>query len=218
MNNMIITTPSMWLKDIVGQSFLKDVKMAVVPNGIDLNVFSPQKSDNVIQKYNIPQDRKIILGVASIWEERKGLDTFIKLSKKLGSEYIIILVGLSQRQIKKLPINILGIKRTESKQELAVLYSKANVFLNPSQEETFSMVTIESMACGTPVIALDSSAVKELIDGTNGIVLHEPTVEDYITAIHSCELLKNRKDLIRDSVKKYSVDNMTQRMLDIYEM
>lgn len=216
-DNMTIITPSVWLKDIVKQSFFKDVKTVVVSNGIDLNTFYPRMTFEYIEKYKISENKKMILGVASIWEERKGLGTFINLARELQEDYVIVLVGLNKRQVKQMLPNMVGIERTENQHELAELYSRADVFLNPSEEESFSLVTIEAMACGTPVIALDSSAVKELVNENNGIVLHDPDIKDYIKAISICENKKQNAKDINESVQKYSSKNMTEAMLELYK-
>lgn len=215
--NMIIVCPSVWMQDIVKQSFLKDTKCVVVSNGIDLEVFYPRETKEALKKYKIPNDKKIILGVASIWEERKGLGVFINLAKELDENYVIVLVGLNKAQKKKMLYNMIGIERTENKDELAEIYSRADVFLNPSEEESFSLVTIEAMACGTPVIALDSSAVKELVNDENGIVLHEPGMNDYLQAILVCEKKKAFAKDICKSVQKYSLKNMTEAVLKLYD-
>lgn len=215
-----IVVPSIWMKEQVKKSFLKDKKVFVINNGIDLSTFDYHRfldiCENVYRKYNIDEDKKIILGVASIWETRKGLDDFIKLAKVIDSEYQIVLVGLSKRQITQMPNNIIGIQRTENVDDLVSLYSAATVFMNPSIEESFSMVTIESMACGTPVIALDTSAVKELVNDVNGVVLHEHESSDYVEAIKTIEEKNSSRELIRSTVVKYSVENMCQGYLGVY--
>ncbi len=217
MDNLVITCPSMWMKEKIDQSFFKDTECIVVPNGINLEVFNPSYDDDVLIKYNIPCDKKMILGVASIWEPRKGLNDFIKLADILPEEYIIVLVGVTDRQIKKIARkNIIGIRRTENQTELAKLYSKATVFMNPSKEESFSLVTIEAMACGTPVIALDTSAPKELVNDENGVLLSNSDAESYLNAIKYLETKKLSECDIVCSVKKYSVNHMTAKMLEIY--
>lgn len=215
--NMTIVCPSKWMQDIVKKSFLKDTKSVVVSNGIDLDVFYPRNTEEALKKYNIPKDKKVILGVASIWEERKGLGVFINLAKELDENYVIVLVGLNKAQKKKMQPNMIGIERTENRDELAEIYSRADVFLNPSEEESFSLVTIEAMACGTPVVALDSSAVKELVNEKNGIVLHEPNLNEYIKTILNCEEKKVVAKEISESVQKYSVKNMSKAVLKLYD-
>lgn len=215
-DNLTLTCPSFWLKNIVEHSFMRDTKCVVVPNGIDLNVFYPRKEDTVIPKYNIPYNKKIILGVASIWDPRKGLNDFIQLAQVLSPDYVIVLVGLSQKQILQLPNNIIGIPRTESTDELAQLYTKAAIFINPSKEESFSLVTVEAMACGTPVIAMDTSAPRELVNEKNGVLLSNNSINNYLQAIRYIEEKKwNEFDII-NSVLQYSIEQMTNKMLEIY--
>ena len=111
------------------------------------------------------------MGVASIWTERKGLNDFIKLRKLLSNDYIIILVGLSSKQIKQLPTGIIGIQRTNSVEELAEYYSIADVFLNPTWEDTFPTTNLEALACGTPVITYQTGGSTEAIDANTGVVI-----------------------------------------------
>lgn len=216
--DMTIVCPSYWLADLVKVSMLKENRIEVIPNGINFDIFYPRKSKSVLQKYEIPETKKIILGVASIWEERKGLNIFHDLAKKISKDYVMVLVGLNKYQIRGLKEGMIGIERTENQEELAELYSHATVFLNPSKEETFSLVTIEAIACGTPVIALDSSAVKELVTDKNGIVLHEPEIADYMTAIETVTKRYYDPEELRASVSCYSAENMSDKYLKCYTL
>ena len=117
------------------------------------------------------EDKFIILGVANIWVERKGLAVFLKLAELLGNEYQIVLVGLSQEQIKELPENILGFARTDTPVELAAVYTAADVFVNPSKEETFGLTVAEAMACGTwPIVYADTACAEVVQQGRGHIV------------------------------------------------
>lgn len=151
---MMLSTPSEWVVELVRQSFLGKYHVRAIPNGIDTKVFKPTESD-FRRKYNL-EDKKIILGVAAEWTKRKGLTDFIKLSSMLTNEYKIVLVGLSDKQLKNLPENILGLKKTSSIQELVGIYSTADVFVNPTYEETFGLTTVEAQACGTPAIVYNT--------------------------------------------------------------
>lgn len=213
-NNLKIITPSEWLKNLVKQSFLKEYSVAVINNGIDLKQFKPTNTIDIYEKYNIPKDKKIILGVAAIWERRKGLDDFIELSKKVDNNYIIVLVGLSEKQIKDLPQNVVGIKRTESIEELANIYTQSSILFNPSKEETFSLITIEAMACGTPVIAYDTSAVKELISQDSGMILLNQKIPN-TSQIKEVSMLG--KDDCCSQAQKYNENKMSLNYITIYE-
>lgn len=166
--NMTLVTPSKWLATQVGLSFFNKYPVKVIPNGIDLNVFKPTSSD--FREKNGLVGKKIILGVASSWDERKGLYDFVELSKILDNNYKIVLVGLSETQKKELPANILKITKTNNVRELAEIYTAGDVFLNPSREETMGLTTVEAIACETPVVVSGCTAVPEPVNLNNGII------------------------------------------------
>lgn len=161
-HDMTIVTPSQWLADLVKQSFLKEYPVKVVHNGIDTDVFKPTESD-IRQRYGL-EGKKIVIGVAQVWADRKGLGDFIQLSKMLDDSYKIVLVGLTEKQVAELPDNMIKITRTNSATELAQWYTAADVFVNPSREETFGLTTVEAMACGTPVVVYRNTACEEIVE------------------------------------------------------
>lgn len=165
--NMTLVTPSEWLAGLVEQSFLKEYPVRVINNGIDLNVFKPAES-NFRKKYGIPQDKFIILGVAFGWGRRKGLDVFIELAKRLDERFQIVLVGTDHNVDKQLPNTIISIHRTENQQQLAEIYTAADVFVNPTREDNYPTVNMEAIACGTPVVTFETGGSPEMIDGTCG--------------------------------------------------
>lgn len=160
-DNLILVTPSNWLKGLVEESFLKQYPVYCINNGIDTNIFFPRKS-NFKNKYNL-KDKHIILGVSLEWGHRKGLDIFIKLSKILSDEYKIVLIGVDEKLKKELPSNIISIARTHDQIELAEIYSSADIFLNPTREDNYPTVNIEALACGTPVITSRNGGSPEMI-------------------------------------------------------
>lgn len=172
---LTIVVPSNWMKDRVKESFLSSYSIKVIKNGIDLSVFKPTAND-IKKRYSI-ENKSIILGVANTWEPRKGLNYFIELSKMLDSSFQIILVGLSAKQIKHLPPQIIGLQRVDNIKSLVELYSAADLLFNSSKEETMGMVTVEALACGTPVMAFNCTAIPEMFDKTCGILLYEDSIK-----------------------------------------
>lgn len=166
---LTIVTPSNWLAGLVSESFLQEYPVRVIPSGIDLSVFHPVESE-FRRKYGL-QDCKIVLGVANVWGKSKGLQDLTALSALLPEPYKIVLVGLSDQQIQALPKNVLGLPRTRSTEELAEIYSAADIFVNPSVEETQGLTTVEALACGTPVITYNRTAVPEAVTESCGIVV-----------------------------------------------
>ena len=165
---MTIITPSKWLAGLVKQSFLGEYPVEVVYNTINTDIFKPVPSD-FRERYGL-KDKKIILGVASTWGVRKGLDDFAKLAGMLKDDYRIVLVGVTPEQAKQLPENVLSIYRTNNQIELAEIYTAADVFLNLTYEDNYPTVNLEAQACGTPVLtyrtggSVESVAAENVID------------------------------------------------------
>jgi len=173
--DLTIVTPSQWLADIVKESFLGEYPVKVINNGINLDVFKPTESD-FRERYGL-RDKKIVLGVAFGWGERKGLDVLVELSKRLGDEYKIVLVGTNDEVDKQLPDNIISIHRTANQRELAEIYTAADVFANPTREENFPTVNMEAIACGTPVVTFRTGGSPEMLDSFTGSVVDKNDVD-----------------------------------------
>jgi len=203
LENLTIVTPSRWLKELVEQSFLQEYPVEVIHNGIDLETFKPGTKHLPEEVKKISE--KIILGVASVWDDRKGLLEFEKLSSLLDDEYRIVLVGLSEEQIGKLPDAITGIARTENVQQLASLYSVAHGFVNPTLSDNFPTTNIEALACGTPVITYITGGSPEAVDERTGFVVDQGDLEAVIKAIE--KISESGPDSYRDPCRTKAVEN-----------
>ena len=170
-SNMTIITPSHWLADLVGQSFLKEYPVEVVYNTIDTSIFRPTPGDFRV-RHGL-EGKKIVLGVASTWSPRKGLDDFVKLAGMLDDRYAIVLVGVSRAQMAQLPKGIIALERTNSTKELAEIYTAADVFVNPTYEDNYPTVNLEAQACGTQVITYNTGGCAETIQNDGGIVIEQ---------------------------------------------
>ena len=179
--NLTIVTPSQWLAGLVGDSFLGDYPVKVINNGIDLSVFKPTPSD-FRQRYSL-ENKFIILGVANVWTEKKGLKYFLELSSYLSSDEVIVLVGLTEKQKATLPSGIIGITRTDSVTELAEIYTATDVFVNLTLEEVMGLTNVEALACGTPVITFQTGGSQECVDNCTGYVVPIEDLDSVILTI-----------------------------------
>lgn len=214
--NMTIVTPSEWLAGLARESYLKQYPIEVINNGIDLNVFKPTHS-NFRERYEIPAEKHIILGVSFAWGYRKGLDCFVEIAEKLGEQYQIVLVGTDDEIDKNLPHNIISIHRTQNQKELAEVYSAADVFVMPTREENYPTVNMEAIACGTPVVTFRTGGSPEMLDDKTGIVVEANNIEATEKAIKDiCEKKGcNDEDYIVAYSKKF---NMQKRFTDYIEL
>ena len=213
---MTLVTPSKWLADFVKQSFLKDYPVQVINNGIDLAVFKPTES-NFREKYNIPAEKYILLGVAFGWGARKGLDVFIELSKHLPDNYQIVLVGTNDKTDKQLPKNIISIHRTQNQTELAEIYSAADLFVNPTREENYTTVNMESLACGTPVLTFRTGGSPEIIDETCGSVVDCDDIDALESEIKRiCTEKPYSKDACLARAKAFDMNERYEEYIELY--
>ena len=209
-------TPSEWLADLVKQSFLKDYPVKVINNGIDLSVFKPTESD-FREKHGL-QNKYIVLGVASPWEKRKGLDVFLKLAKRFDDRYKFVLVGLSKEQKENLPPNIIGFERTANQTELAQVYTAADVFANPTREDNFPTVNIEALACGTPVVTFKTGGSPEMIDENCGSVAACDDVDSFEKKIRFvCENKPYSRENCIKRAKKFDMNDKFEEYVRLYE-
>jgi glycosyltransferase involved in cell wall biosynthesis len=214
-DNLTIVTPSNWLADLVKESYLKEYSVKVINNGIDLDVFKPTKG-NFKDKYNL-NNKYIILGVASAWDRRKGLKYFVKLADKVSEDEVIVLVGLTEKQINQIPQNIIGITRTNNVEELVDIYSSADVFVNPTLEDNFPTTNLEALACGTPVITFDTGGSPECIDSETGILVEKGNVDALLLAINKIKsIVIDEKILLRRS-KLFDKTNRFNDYIDVYK-
>ena len=217
-NNLEIVTHSKWLGNLVNQSFLSEYKVNVSPSAINLDLFKPLVSD-LKEKFDI-KDKRVILGCASVWSTRKGLDDFLKLNKIIGKEYQIVLIGLNMKQIKLLPDTIIGINRTESIEELAKWYSLASVFVNPTTQDNFPTTNIEALACGTPIVTYNTGGSPEAIDKEIGEVVEKGDVHGLYDAIK--HLASMNQKTLSDRCLKHAQNEFDKRIryldyLDIFK-
>lgn len=223
LNRLIIVPVSYWLSGELSNSFLKRKSKRVIQNGVDLEVFKPKiPSYSFYQKYGLSKNKKYILGVASIWENRKGFSDFLILSDLIPIDYEIILIGLTKRQLETIKPhkNIRGFLRTGNASELASFYSLAMVFFNPTREDNYPTTILESLSCGTPVITYDTGGCKESVQENLGYVVQQGDFVSVLNAIneitslgknHYSKLCRSYSELHFDKNKKF------QSYIKLYE-
>ena len=186
LDKLYFVAVSNWIANQQKQSFLKENPVTVIHNGIDLKQFKPTKS-NFREKYKITEKR-IYLGVATFWNDRKGFGTFLELSEMINDNEVIVMVGVTKEQMKLLPQNIIGIERTNNIGELAEIYTACDVFINPTLEDTFPTVNMEAIACGTPVVTYNTGGSPESVSEISGKVVPKGDISALLDAARSLML------------------------------
>lgn len=211
-DRLVIVPVSNWLQDYCKESIFKDCRIKLIHNGIDTNKF----------KIIGPKNAKpLILGVALLWDYRKGLEDFVELRRLIPESVAdILLVGLTNKQIKSLPQGIKGITKTQNIDELVSLYNQASVLVNPTYADNFPTVNLEALACGTPVITYRTGGSPEAVDDTTGIVVEKGDIGALVSAI--THVIDNPQLYPSEACRKRAVECFNQetqfaRYIDLYE-
>lgn len=210
-----IVTPSIWLTNLAKKSFLNKYRIRTIHNGIDLNKFHPY-AKNYLQDHFQIGNKKIILGVANIWEQRKGLTYFNNLANMLTNDYQIVVVGRLNRN-EYLSDKIIQIKQTNNIAELSQIYSAADIFINPTLADNFPTTNIESLASGTPVITFKTGGSPESLNAVTGRVV---TKGDMNQLVEACKTVVKTPDMIKSCVDRaqlFSKEICYDKYLGLYK-
>lgn len=221
--NMTLVPVSRWEEDVIKESFLKGYRTQVIYSGIDTEVFKPTNS-NLRRELGL-ENQFVILGVASGWGKEGRLKGFLELRKRLSADYTIILIGLTKDQIGSMPEGIMGVERTNDVQELAAYYTVADVFINPTMQDSFGLTSVEALSCGTPAITYRSGGSPETVDKNTGIVVERGNVDGLVDAVYMIERklkkgnpagLYGKETCRRRAVEHFNKYERYQDYIDLY--
>lgn len=205
LSKLTMVPVSRWLEGLLMESYFKNTSIHLIQNGIDLSRYTINENKSILSKYGIDETKSYVIGVSSVWNANKGLTDFYDLRIKLPNNIQIVMVGLKEEQVLQLPQGIIGIKRTESVEELTALYTFASALANTTYGDTFPTVNIESLACGTPVVTYRTGGSPEIIDENTGIVVEKGNTKQLAEAL---QIVVNRdKDYYRRKCVERARDN-----------
>ena len=208
-SRLVMTPVSSWLADQTKQSFLGKYRINFIYNGVDTSVFVPRDTSEIKRKFKL-EGKKVLIGVASTWSKGKGFADYMELRNRLSDKYVIIMVGVNSAEIANLPDGIVGIKRTQSTQELAELYSASDIVLSLSRAETFGLTVAEGMACGTPAVVYNNTAVPELITEDTGVVVNKTGDVDGVIIVVE-QVLDRGKQSYTEACRKRAEEHFDNR-------
>ena len=213
-HRMKIVTPSKWLEAYVKSSFLSKYECITIHNGIDLKKYRPLVS-NWKSEHGLAK-KKIVLGVAAGWDERKGLGDMFELSKVLGDKYAVVIVGLRPEQMKTIPEGVIGILRTESVEELIRIYTTADVFVNPTVSDNFPTVNLEALACGTPVVTYNTGGSGEALDAECGVIVEQRNVRQMADSVRELCLKANLEEKCLRRIVAFDAEKQYDKYVDVF--
>lgn len=186
---LIVTGVSDWIANEARRTFLKDTKVVTIHNGIDLNVFKPTPSD-FRQRLGL-EGKYVILGPANKWLSDVNKDVLAKFTELMQPDEVLLLFGVDVQDTSNLPKNVITYGYTQDREELAQLYTMADVFANTSHEDSLSLINVEAQACGTPVVTFDQTGPRETVDGVNSFSVEVGNAEAMYNEVRKVRLQMN---------------------------
>lgn len=214
LNNLIIVTPSMWLSNIVKQSFLNEYPTIVIHNGIDNDVFKPVQS-TLRQKLGL-ENAFVVLGMANKWMQQENLEVVSYLLNRLPSDVKIVLIGKCNT-IKM--GGVISIPFIKDPKILAEYYSLANVFVNITLEDTFPTVNLEALSCGTPLITYETGGSTECVNYNTGKLipqLDKRRLYEAIMEIKDAGKSTYTKNCVNFAKNNYNKNKQLSKYIDVY--
>jgi glycosyltransferase involved in cell wall biosynthesis len=204
--DITFVTCSKWLAEIAKKSsLLKNFRIESIPNSIDTFLYKPMNKTEARKSLNIQQDKTYILfGSMNVGDKRKGfaylkeaLDILNNKYPDLKSRMELIVFGKSSHDVfEQLPFktNELGMLKEESK--IVEAYNAADLFVLPSLEDNLPNTVMESLACGTPVVAFDTGGIPEMIEHNNtGFLASYKNPEDLANGIYNIGMIADKDAL-----------------------
>ena len=198
-SKMSVVGVSKWTIEMAQQGIFKNTPCYVIHNGIDTEIFRPikevKKIETIRDKYGI-KDSFVILGPASKWLNPENRD-LLNSALQLGEDYTLVLYGCNDQQMFSEIVpetgnnttSLVKIGLTGNKEELVEIYNMADVFVNCTHEDTFSLINAEAQACGTPVICYANTGAKETVNTVYGYLVK---TDDVGSMIKKIQLMKSK--------------------------
>ena len=216
--HLYITGVSQWMAHEPLKSYLKDVPNFVIRNGIDFNVFKPTPSD-FRQRLGF-EGKYVILGPASKWLSDVNKEVHEKFTNLMHPDEVLLLFGVDVQDTSNLPKNVITYGYTKNREELAQLYTMANVFVNCTREESLSLINIEAQACGTPVVTFDATATPETVDGIYSLSTQVGNPDRLYESVENIRYNNDgelSKQVISFASKNYDLYSNYEEYLNLYK-
>lgn len=214
-NQLTVVPPTQWLSQILENSYLSDINKKIIPTGIDLEAFQPTSSN--LRKELQLEDTQVVLGVSNGFGKFKGSKYFLQLAERLPKNYRLVLLGVTKEQSSQYPKEVLTLPRTNSTHQLAQFYTMADVFVNPTLQETQGLTSIEALACGTGVVTFQSGGSAESMNESCGIAVVRDDFEGLLQAVIQVCGNPFSPELCRKKAMEYDKKKLLKDYIDLYQ-
>ena len=226
-NEIVFVTCSNWLAGVAKtSSLLRNFRIETIPNPIDTEIFAVKNKIAARAKWNIdPLSKVILFGAANITDRRKGLAYLVEALNDLKSKYpetknteIVIFGKNKSFDVRLLPFKVYELGIINSQNDLADIYSLADVFVTPAIEDNLPNTVMESLACGTPVVAFNTGGIPDMVvHKENGYLADYKSAADLAAGINYI-LNSDRTNELSANARKKVLDNFSNEIVALKYM
>ena len=211
-------TPSIWLMNLLKESMLKDFKCVCINNGIRITDDN-KVSDVFINSLNLDVKKTILFSAAYPFSDTKGINHVINISKNLDyDKYEYIVAGLDFKQEKLIDTRTKSVGIVRNQDVIRSLYNVADCFINPTLQDTFPTVNLESLSAGTPIITFNSGGSPEVVKEGCGVIVERDNFEELLAAINkTTKKQESTIALCKEEAKKYTEEKMCKEYIKLYK-
>lgn len=222
-DKLIFTAVSPWVKERSKLSpIVNHFRCEVVKNGVDTKIFHLQRNRNLI-KERVPNcNEKIIFHSTASFKpsdanHNKGGYYVVELAKRMPNVTFVV-ASIVYDECNQLPSNLFLWGRADNQEELAELYSSADVTLIASKRETFSMICAESLCCGTPVVGFRAGGPETIAIPEYSRFVEYGNVEELQQALKIIlEITWDKETLSKEGQNIFDKDVVSGQYLQIYK-
>jgi glycosyltransferase involved in cell wall biosynthesis len=196
-------------------SLFKNKPIYIIPNPIDISLFKPLEPAIARGILNVPLSKKIILfgAINPLKDKNKGFELLLQALAKIDlKDAELLIIGSSNSGIESLPLTIRFLGNLQDDYSLMLAYNAADVVVIPSKQETLSNMILESLACGTPVVAFDVGGNSDMIiHGKNGYLAQPYLADDIAKGI--IQILENGKNIFSAFAVDYIREHFSEKVV-----
>jgi glycosyltransferase involved in cell wall biosynthesis len=227
-SKLTIISLSRWLLDQAQQGLLKNMKKVHISNGVDTETYKPLDKNICRDMLGIPRKRHVLLfSAVNLKSKKKGGNLLLQalhgLPPLLKKQTTLILLGNGGEQLSyEAEIQVVNLGYINNASLMTMAFSASDLFVFPSRAESFGQVILESMACGTPVVAQDIGPIPELVrHGKTGYLAFPENAEDITKGILQLLEDKSLKERMGKNCRavaeaEYPIELEVSRHIDLY--
>lgn len=223
LKNIYFVAPSQFLQQKAQKSFcLTDKKIFVINNGVNQKNFYPVENIRIKKKLNLPINKKILFFNASAGfsDSNKNFQFLRNNLEKLKNKNDYLLLILSNENLDNFDFNYKILKPTRNLSQLNLFYNASDLVLLTSLSESFSLTTVEAMACQKPVLSFKCGGVENIIQHKkNGFLIDLNSWEQFQEGLDF--IFSNyqnlKKQTYKDYQNNYTFNKMIQEYLKLYQ-